>query len=170
MAGTAPARCWLPRCRSPLPSGVLPPVLPSAAARSTPALIRSRMVSLSNSARESSIWSMRRELGLSSPVSSLSARDRMLMPLSWKLLNGLQSLSEVPRQAVNPRDHNRVPGHKTPPSPSWRLGAVLAGNHPALSTRTPASLAVPSPPQNPVSFPPSITHLLLPLPALQASS
>ena len=87
-----------------------------------------------------------------------------------KLLNGLQSLSEVPRQAVNPRDHNRVPGHKTPPSPSWRLGAVLAGNHPALSTRTPASLAVPSLPQNPVSFPPSITHLLLPLPALQASS
>ena len=33
-----------------------------------------------------------------------------------KLLNGLQSLSEVPRQAVNPRGHNRVPGHKTPPA------------------------------------------------------
>ena len=43
-------------------AGGLPPVLPSAAALSTPALIRSRVVSLSHShsARESSIWSMRR--------------------------------------------------------------------------------------------------------------
>ena len=47
-------------------AGGFPPVLPSAAALSTPALIRSRMVSLSlslshsHSARESSIWSMRR--------------------------------------------------------------------------------------------------------------
>ena len=29
--------------------------------------------------------------------------------LAVKLLNGFQSLSEVPRQAVNPRDHYRVP-------------------------------------------------------------
>ena len=34
---------------------------------------RSRMVSLSHSARESSMWSMRREVGLSSPVSRPSA-------------------------------------------------------------------------------------------------
>ena len=38
------------------------------------------------------------------------------------------------------------------------------------STRTPASLAVPSPPHNPASFPLSTTHPLLPIPALQASS
>ena len=61
-------------------AGGLPPVLPSAAARSTPALIRSRMVSRSHSARDSSIWSMRRDVGLSSPVSSPSVSERMLIP------------------------------------------------------------------------------------------
>ena len=63
-------------------AGGLPPVLPSAAARSTPALIRSRMVSLSHSARESNMWSMSRDVGLSSPVSSPSDMERMLMPWS----------------------------------------------------------------------------------------
>ena len=58
------------------------PLSASAAARSTPALIRSLMVSRSHSARESNIWSMRREVGLSSPVSSPSAKERMLMPWS----------------------------------------------------------------------------------------
>ena len=42
-------------CKS---AGGPPPVLPAAAARSTLALIRSRMVSISHSARERSMWSM----------------------------------------------------------------------------------------------------------------
>ena len=90
-------------------AGGRPLIRPSAEARSTPALIRSRMVSLSHSARDSSIWSMRRDVGLSSPVSSPSAKERMLMPWLVKLLDRFEPFPEVPRQAVEPRDHHRVP-------------------------------------------------------------
>ena len=84
-------------------AGGLPLVLPSAAARSTPALIRSRMVSLSHSARESSMWSMRREVGLPSPVSRPSARERMQMP--WAC-----SSSMVLRPSVRLRARRSIRG------------------------------------------------------------
>ena len=60
------------------------------------------------------MWSMRRAVGLSSPVSSPSAKERMLMPWSWKLLDRLEPFPEVPSQAVEPRDHHRVPGFEHP--------------------------------------------------------
>ena len=90
-------------------AGGLPPVLPSAAARSTPALIRSRMVSRSHSARESSMWSMRREVGLSSSVSRPSARERMWMP--WACSSSMVLSPSVRfRAAVQPWDHDDVAG------------------------------------------------------------
>ena len=58
----------------------LPPVLPSAAARSTPARIRSRMVPLSHSAKDSNMWSTARTVGrITSPFPAAScgcARSR----------------------------------------------------------------------------------------------
>ena len=55
-------------------------------------------------------------MGLSSPVSSPSARAADVDALVMKFLNGFESLREVPRQAVNPRDHHRVPGLSIPRS------------------------------------------------------
>ena len=47
-----------------------------------------------------------------------------------KLLNGPESLRQVPRQAVNPRDHHRVPGVQQPAEFRPRLPAhVLARGH-----------------------------------------
>ena len=54
----------------PLPGS--PGRLPASRSPAPVACPRSRMVSRSHSARESSMWSMRREVGLSSPVSSPS--------------------------------------------------------------------------------------------------
>ena len=93
---------------------VCPRFYPSAAARSTPALIRSRMVSLSHSARDSSMWSMSREVGLSSPGIQSLRQGADVDALVVKLLDRLEPFPEVPGQAVKPRDHHRVPGFEHP--------------------------------------------------------
>ena len=99
------------RCFSESSAGGLPPVLPSAAARSTLALIRPRMESLSHSAKDKSMCSIGLEVGCGAAVPGVQAlrQGADVDPLVVEILEGSDSLSEVLRQPVDSRDHDPGP-------------------------------------------------------------
>ena len=98
-------------------TGGLPPVLPSAAARFTPALIRSRMESRSHSAKDKSMCSIGLEVGCGAVVPGVQAlrQGADVDPLVVEILDGPQTLGEVPGQPVDPRDHYDVAGSELSP-------------------------------------------------------